>query len=231
MSRRMVSLMCLMVLLGGCVQPSPPTTSSPHATSPPAQACQTKPTPGKTRTIQVVLVRIPKEDVDRYPELLEKRVGFGINSILVETLFDAQRFRFLEEKETILKRLVEQQILTENGVLYRDKVKEGLPAPELLAYADIFDFVSCSQEEVIRLMQRQLACTTKVSVQVRIVETATGEYLPGSAQGEHTQRAAPEGIWGKLTLPFDQSAVGKATWQATCGAVNQVLQRLPMKGW
>jgi len=85
--------------------------------------------PGKTRTIQVVLVRIPKEDVDRYPELLEKRVGFGINSILVETLFDARRFRFLEEKATILRRLLEQQSFTEYGLLYREKVKEGLPKP------------------------------------------------------------------------------------------------------
>ena len=61
-------------------------------------------------------INIPAEDVKRYPELAEKRVGFGLSSILVETLFDTGRFLFLEEKEQLLKRLVELWELTEDGI-------------------------------------------------------------------------------------------------------------------
>src|SRR2546429_430707 len=62
---------------------------------------------GPKRKVQVVQINIPLDDIKRYPELGEKRVGFGLSSILVETLFDTGRFVFLEEKEQLLKRLVE----------------------------------------------------------------------------------------------------------------------------
>lgn len=62
---------------------------------------------GPKHKVQVVQISIPTDDIKRYPELAEKRVGFGLSNILVETLFDTGRFTFLEEKEQILKRLVE----------------------------------------------------------------------------------------------------------------------------
>src|SRR4030095_14221015 len=125
---------------------------------------------------------IPAEDVKRYPELAEKRVGFGLSSILVETLFDSGRFAFLEEKEQLLKRLVELWELTEDGILVKNPTAKetDLQAPEFLMYAEVFDFVACSPLEQLGATQKKLSCVTSVGVQVRIANTATGEYIPGS---------------------------------------------------
>lgn len=192
---------------------------------------------GPKRKIQVVEIRIPAEDIKRYPELAEKRVGFGLCNILVETLFDTGRFLFLEEKEQILKRLVEQWELTEDGILVRDPVagEVALQAPEFLAYAEVFDFVACSPVEQIGLLNKNLTCITSVGVQVRIVSTATSEYIPGS-----TDPLSPQGkyvhtvnlpLFATTTMAFDQSAVGKATLKATRYAVLQMLQRFDKARW
>ena len=195
------------------------------------------PLTGPKRKIQVVQIAIPAEEIKRYPELSEKRVGFGLSHILVETLFDTQRFVFLEDKEQILKRLVELWELTEDGILVKDPVARdtALQAPEFLVYAEIFDFVPCSPIEHIGGLSKRLTCVTSVGVQVRIGNTATGEYIPGSSNP-----ASPEGkavhtstlsLFGDARLAFDQSAVGRATQKAMRYAVAKALQRFEQTGW
>src|SRR4029450_13291111 len=123
--------------LWGCAS-----TVGPHGTPPPAtmeeEPLSFPPYQGAKRKIQVVQINIPAEDVKRYPELAEKRVGFGLSSILVETLFDSGRFAFLEEKEQLLKRLVELWELTEDGILVKNPAAKetALQAPEFLVYAE-----------------------------------------------------------------------------------------------
>jgi len=166
-----------------------------------------------------------------------KCVGFGLSSILVETLFDSGRFAFLEEKEQLLKRLVELWELTENGILVKNTTaaETALQAPEFLVYAEVFDFVACSPLEKLGAMQKNLSCVTSVGVQVRIANTATGEYIPGSTdplspQGKyiHTVHVS---LFAGAGMPFDQSAVGKATLKATRYAVLQALQRFDRIRW
>jgi curli biogenesis system outer membrane secretion channel CsgG len=183
--------------------------------------------------VQVVQINIPADDIRRYPELAEKRVGFGLSNILVETLYETNRFTFLEEKEQVLKRLVELWELTEDGILVKNPTapETALQAPDFLVYAEIFDFVPCAPVEKIGLTGKSL---TSVGVQVRIGSTATGEYIPGS-----TDPMSPEGkyvhtanilLFGDAHLGFDQSAVGKATLKATQYAVLKALQRLENAG-
>lgn len=216
-------------------------TVGPHGTPPPeTTAVDTIPFPpyhGSKRKIQVVQINIPADDVKRYPELAEKRVGFGLSNILVETLFDTGRFVFLEEKEQILKRLVELWELSEDGIFVRDSAAAtpGLQAPEFLVYAEVFDFAACSPVERIGLSGNKQTCITSVGVQVRIGNTATGEYIPGSTdplspQGKyvHTVRMP---VFAGTNGAFDQSAVGKATLQATRYALVQALQRFDKTEW
>lgn len=224
------------LLLGGCA-----TTVGPHDV-PPAQTVPEKPVSyppyqGPKHKIQVVQINIPAEDVKRYPELAEKRVGFGLSSILVETLYDTGRFVFLEEKEQILKRLVEQWELTEDGILVKDSAAQetALQAADFLIYAQVFDFVGCSPIEQVGVARKQLTCVTSVGVQVRITKTATGEYIPGStdplsSQGKyiHTVNAS---LFADTGTPFDQSAVGKATLKATRYAMRKALERFDRAGW
>src|SRR5262245_16867351 len=79
-------VMCLAALIGwlvGCA-----TSVGPHGEVPPGGPDEASvgfpPYNGPKRRVQVVQINIPLEDVKRYPELAEKRVGFGLSNILVE---------------------------------------------------------------------------------------------------------------------------------------------------
>jgi curli biogenesis system outer membrane secretion channel CsgG len=232
-------LACLLVIgfLGGRCASS----VGPHGTAQPVasdtESVGFPPYRGPKRNIQVVQINIPADGLKHYPELGEKRVGFGLSNILVESLFDTGRFTFLEDKEQILRRLVELWELTEDGILVKNPVAPAttLQAPDFLVYAQVFDFVACSPIESIGLVNKNLTCVTSVGVQVRIANTATGEYIPGS-----TDPLSPEGkyvhtvnlsLFGDTRLAFDQSAVGKATLKATQYAILKSLQRFDRAAW
>jgi curli biogenesis system outer membrane secretion channel CsgG len=236
MWRQMVCLMVIGLLGWGCAS-----SEGPHGmvqpTSPEVETVRFPPYRGPKHKIQVVQINIPADDIKHYPELGEKRVGFGLSNILVETLFDTSRFTFLEDKEQILRRLVELWELTEDGILVKNPVAPdtALQAPDFLVYAQVFDFVACSPVERIGLVNKNLTCVTSVGVQVRVANTATGEYIPGS-----TDPLSPEGkyvhtvnlsLFGDTRLAFDQSAVGKATLKATQYAVLKTLLRFDRAGW
>jgi hypothetical protein len=97
-------------------------------------------------------------------------------------------------------------------------------------YAQIFDFVAWSVVERIGLIAKQLSRATDVGVQRRIANTATGGYIPGSAEGQYVH-AVNLSVFGDTRLPFDQSAVGKATTKATQYAVLKALERFDRAGW
>ena len=236
MRGQLVFVVMVSSLLWGCA-----TTTGPHGTPLPETVADERvsfpPPRGPQHRIQVVEIKIPAEDVKQYPELAEKRVGFGLSSILVETLFDTGRYIFLEEKEQILKRLVELWELTEDGILVKNPAaaKTALQAPEFLVYAEVFDFAACSPSERISVTYKQLSCVTSVGVQVRITKAATSEYIPGSTdplspQGKYVHTVQTS-LFGKVDMPFDQSAVGKTTLKATRYAVLQALRRVDQVGW
>ena len=230
-------LVALVVALGttvsGCGSTNRPQASSP----PPAvedDSVRFRPHEGPRRRVQVVEIGIPAKELDRYPELREKRVGLGLSSILVETLFDTGRFDLIEGQEKIIERHAKLWQLREDGFYLKDHPFEGLIAPEFLVYAKIFDFVACSPEERINPAGKQLTCVTSVGVQVRI-ENRAGQFVPGttsplSKEGSyaHTKDLS---FFGSPEMAFDQSAVGKATWKATRHAVLRAAERLDRQGW
>jgi len=195
---------------------------------------QFPPYDGPKRRVQVVEIEIPEKDLEHYPELAEKRVGFGLSSILVEALFDSGRFDLLEGQDEILKRHLNLWQRTADGFYLKDQPPAGLAAPEFLVYAKVFDFVPCSPMERIGLTGKELSCVTSVGVQVRIENTA-GQYVPGTtdplspqAQYVHSKTLS---LLGSPQVAFDQSAVGKATWKAMRYALLQALTRLDRQGW
>jgi curli biogenesis system outer membrane secretion channel CsgG len=224
------------LLVLGCAASEGP-HGTVQATAPAAEGVRFPPYRGPKHKIQVVQINIPAEDIKHYPELGEKRVGFGLSNILVETLFDTQRFAFLEDKEQLLRRLVELWELTEDGILVKNPAapNTALQAPEFLVYAQVFDFVACSPVESIGLVNKHLTCVTSVGVQVRIANAATGEYIPGSTdplsrEGKYVHTVNLS-LFGDHRLAFDQSAVGKATLNATQYAVRKALERADRAGW
>jgi curli biogenesis system outer membrane secretion channel CsgG len=236
MWRQMASLIIIGWLGWGCAASEGPHVMAQPA-SPEAEPVQFPPYRGPKQRIWGFQIKIPADDIQRYPELGEKRVGFGLSSILVETLFDTGRFTFLEDKEQILRRLVELWEMTGDGILVKNAVAPdtALQAPDFLVYAEIFDFVACSPVERIGLVNKQLSCVTSVGVQVRIANAATGEYIPGSTdplsrEGKYVHTVNLS-LFGDSRLAFDQSAVGKATLNATQYSVLKALQRFDRAGW
>ena len=231
MWRQIACLISIATLGWGCA-----TSEGPHGVAPPAvleaEPVQFPPYRGPKQKIWGFQIKIPADDIQRYPELGEKRVGFGLSSILVETLFNTGRFTFLEDKEQILRRLVELWEMTGDGILVKNAAAPdtALQAPDFLVYAEVFDFVGCSPVERIGLVNKQLSCVTSVGVQVRIANAATGEYIPGSAEGKYVHTVNLS-LFGDTRLAFDQSAVGKATLKATQYAVLKALQRFDRAGW
>jgi curli biogenesis system outer membrane secretion channel CsgG len=226
--------------LGGCATSDGPVpaSSTSHVSEATTDTRITfPPCTGPQRKIQVVQIRIPAEDLNNYPELAEKRVGFGLSNLLVESLFETGRFALLEEKADLLRRLVEQWELTEDGILVKDPkaTETALQAADFLLYAQVFDFVACSPSERIGVAQKKQSCVTSVGAQVRIVSTATGEYIPGStdpmsSEGKYIHTVT-HSLFSSPQEPYDQSAVGKASWKAVRYALLQALQRFDREGW
>ena len=102
-----------------------------------------------------------------------------------------------------------------------DGAGDGSAGPGFSGVHEIFDFAPCSPVEKIGFLAKSLSCVTSVGVQVRIGNTATGEYVPGtsdplSPEGKYVHTVnAP--LFGDPRLAFDQSAIGKATLKATRG--------------
>jgi hypothetical protein len=230
-----VRVLAIGLVLCGCAQPDTLRAAAPD--SAPVQRqdfVEFPPYNGPKRKAQVVEIGIPAKDLERYPELAEKRVGFGLSSILVETLFDTGRFDLLEGEEEILKRHLRLWQRTEDGFYLKDERPAGLAAPEFLVYAKVFDFAACSPEEQIQPGKKTLSCVTRVGVQVRI-ENSAGQFVPGTTnpllpEGQYVH-TADLSLFGNSETGFQQSAVGIATWKAMRYAMLRALERFDRQGW
>lgn len=174
---------------------------------------------------QVIRFGLDPSVEEKYPELREKRIGWGLCNRIVEDLFDSGRFEFIEDKEEIIGRMF-QQISSTDHALWDEKTvieKGKIKQPEYYIYAEVYDF-AVSKAERIRGVQTREASITRIGIQVRMTKVATGEYIPGSAIGEAVSRM-DRPLWGKTERDFDQSTVGKASELAIRKALHQLLLR------
>lgn len=178
---------------------------------------------------QVIKFGLDETVEQKYPELKEKRVGWGLCQRIVENLYDSNRFEFLEDKETIIEKMFQQIAITNHAfhdqsqALEQNKVKQ----PEYYIYAEVYDF-AVSKRENIAGVRAQSSQVTKVGIQIRITEVETGSYIPGSGVGE-AAATLERPLWGKTELEFDQSTVGIASELAIRRALNQVIERWAKK--
>ncbi len=105
---------------------------------------------GPKSAVQIIRFGIPEEIVTKYPELGDKRVGWGLYNRLIDGFYDTQRFEFVEEKASIQQRILDNWALTQAGIYVEEEPldAEGLTAPDYLIYAEVFDF-SVSYSEVL----------------------------------------------------------------------------------
>lgn len=181
----------------------------------------------KTRA-RIVRIDLPDSLLELYPELREKRVGWGLCNRLVDALYETGRFTLVEEKQAVIEKVMEQWALGQSGAVAEETAPPtgGLTAPQYLVYAEVYDFAVGGSEKVVGVAS-QAEKVTRLGVQVRLVDIATGEYTPASGLGEAVMvRNAI--LWASSRDEFDQSTVGKASARAVNTAVNQLIKRL---GW
>lgn len=180
---------------------------------------------GSPARVQVMKFSLPKEIAEQYPELREKQVGWGLYNRLIDELYQSGRFSLIEEKADMQKKLMEQWILSESGIVAQDQqIKVGeLSMAQYLVYAELVDFSVSKSSAVVGVSTEQRA-TTRIGLQIRLLDLATGEYIPASGLGEATTLA--QSTWLSPQMSFDQSTVGLATARASRLATLQLISRM-----
>ena len=183
---------------------------------------------GEPEGIQLIQISIPQNIINQYPELRDKRVGFGVTNRIIEVLEEAGRFYFVEEKDEVINKIVQEWERSVDGLLEEELNVGKFATTKWFAYAEIYDFAVSNQEEIKR-RKALIKNTTMVGIQVRLVNVETGRYITGSGLG--TSAKEGEGILKNLDMSFDQSTVSFATTGAVITAVANVLRRLEKRGW
>lgn len=167
--------------------------------------------------IAVLPMGLSSRAAERYPQLAQQDVGFGIHNMLVNHLYDTGNYRMVEEKKEILDDVLERQWMSASGAIDQaSAVQYGqLLGARFVVYGEVYDFS-------VRKIKRKTAETT-IAIQIRFVDVQTAEYIPGSAVGVVTQKG---GVFPDDMTEFARSTVGLATDAALQKAVGQLNQRL-----
>ena len=183
---------------------------------------------GEPEGIQLIQISINENILNAYPELRDKRVGFGMTNRIIEVLEEAGRFYFVEEKDEVINKMVQEWERSVSGLLEEELNVGKFATTKWFAYAEVYDFAVSNQEEIKR-RKAKITNTTMIGIQVRLVNVETGRYITGSGLG--TSAKEGEGVLKNLDMSFDQSTVSFATTGAVITAVANVLRRLEKRGW
>ncbi len=171
--------------------------------------------------IAVLPLGLTAETHQRYPQLAESNVGFGIHNILVNRLYDSGRFRLVEDKPEVIDDLIHRQWVSSSGAVDPESaVRHGrILGARYVLYGEVYDFST-------RRLRRK-RWETRIAVQLRIVDVETTEYVPASGTGVvlHQGKVFPR----KDLVAFARSTIGRAGETALKEAVAQLLERF--KGW
>ena len=215
----------LVSLLLGCASVEVADGDDPFSTQVPEKISFPK-YEGPQSRVQVIRFGIPTDVASKYPELLEKRIGWGLCNRIVDSFYETGRFIFVEEKEEMLRRLIDNWKLTQAGIYTSDEEIESssMRAPDYLIYGEVFDFAVSNRERLIGTRKKEMLFT-RIGVQIRLVNAKTGEYAPGTGIGE-TWTESSGSVWAKNRTEFDQSTVGEATQKAVNLAILKLLDRM-----
>ena len=183
---------------------------------------------GEPEGIQLIQISINENILNAYPELRDKRVGFGMTNRIIEVLEEAGRFYFVEEKDEVINKMVKEWERSVSGLLEEELNVGKFATTKWFAYAEVYDFAVSNQERIQR-RKAKIKNTTMIGIQVRLVNVETGRYITGSGLG--TSAKEGEGVLKNLDMSFDQSTVSFATTGAVITAVANVLRRLEKRGW
>lgn len=183
--------------------------------------------------IQILKIGISEELYEFYPELKDNRVGLGVTNIVLEYLEMTNRFVFTEDKLEIKERMIQQfkasdKGFTENKMDGRGKIKLA----KYFVYIEVYDF-SVSDDEVLKLNgESKTTQVTRLGLQVKFVDSETGEVLMGSGLGEATTIKTASILDGvdDSDIKFNQSTIGTTTKKSLETASSRIVSRMIKKG-
>ena len=181
---------------------------------------------GTKQNVMIYPWNISKVDLEKFPILRDHRIGFGVSNRLTDILFDVNRFEFIEEKQEIAERLVQQMQLCKTP----DACKDGgiknlqIKTADYIIYPEVYHFGVEKHTDItgIDTTNRQYV---EIGIQIKIVNahTAATESI-GSYIGQKILTSQGD-IFNNPTIDFSQSALGKATDAAIKGAIAKMLKR------
>lgn len=183
--------------------------------------------------IQILKIGINEELYEMYPELKDKRVGLGVTNIVLEFLEMTNRFVFTEDKLEIKERMISQfkasaKGFTENKLDGKGKIKLA----KYFVYIEVYDF-SVSEDEVVKIKgQSTTTQVTRLGLQVKFVDSESGEVLFGSGLGEAKTVKSISILDGidDSEIKFNQSTIGITTKKSLETAASRIVSRMIKKG-
>ena len=183
--------------------------------------------------VALLNIGVTEDVLSMYPELRDYRVGLGLTNITVAFLDETFRFEFVETRDEIKDRMVNQYKASQKGFTANDvNIMGKITLAKYFIYIEIYDF-SISEDETINLKDGiKNTLVTRLGMQVRAVDAETGLYMTGSGLGKATTTR-------ELTflnddnleeVAFNQSSIGVSTRKALETAVAKIVKRMLRKG-
>jgi hypothetical protein len=209
-------------LLGACSGPSLRHTSASPPSAPSWSA-------GRTLAAIGAKPQEPSDARGEDPAWRDRRVAFGLNNLLAESLYDTGKFRLVEEKDLRQRQLIEELVdlfwhasRPEPSDPELASIGARLEA-ELLAYGTIGYARSSAQRIQIGPLgkyQQKL----RVTAEVCLFDVAT--QTTRCREGEGTAQQEGMGVLYEFRndrLEFEKTAAGRATKQAVAAAVQALV--------
>jgi len=187
---------------------------------------------GKPIPVALLEIGVSKEVIDQYPELGDYRVGLGLTNIVVAFLEDTFRFEFVETKDAIKDRMVNQYKASQKGLsTEKIELKGNIVLAKYFCYIEVYDF-SISEDETINLKDGvKNSLVTRLGLQVKMVDSQSGTYMTGSGLGKSitTREVTLLNNENLEEVKFNQSSIGTATKKALESATAKVVKRMIQK--
>jgi len=228
MNNKIYSVLVISSLLISCARVESPQTTGAASTEqiPAIEQFDIANFSGVKQKVMVYPWNISKVDLAKFPILRDHRIGFGVSNRLTDILFDVNRFEFIEEKQEIAERLVQQmQLCKTPDVCIEGGIKNlQLNTADYIIYPEVYHFGIEKHTDItgIDTSNRQYV---EIGIQIKIINahTATTEAM-GSFIGQKILTSQGD-IFNNPAIDFSQSALGKATDAAIKGAMAKMLKR------
>ena len=172
----------------------------------------------KVDGLKIVEVKFNKDVEERYPELGEKRVAFGLTQELQNVVSYVGRFNLIEaDRDNQLAML--NDLKANNAKI--DKAKYW-------GYVTIYDFAVNLKEE-IRAGKVETINETIVGIQVKLINNENTQYVVGSGQGRAS--TVGKGFLMNPNMEWNQSSLSSASNKAMETAVVNVIKAIDRRGW